>query len=486
MDFLSLYKKNCISIVFLVTIIFQTVSCSLECIEVPDRPCDRTFKIGYPIMSNHSIYEYYVLRGFDIFFDWADKQSFCIKEGGEEVRFCFTRPTCCVDADSRTFLDEYQDLALDPNTFLFADFDLTGKYAKVFTEPLERLLIATYATSHEFYNTSKHAFSTVPAFSVGISNIIPVYRLAGANSAILLKADLEIENIGDIELAELKDICDGLDAQLNRSYFSSIKTIKFHPYGKFEDDYVNKTATEIIEEDADLIIYCGNVGHVLEAILKKLRIYNYMPRGIISGGTREFKYDRDLANYITHVSLKISPDGGYPPAKCIESMEVYDKMFIERFPDDYFDDPIYMLGYASVNAACMLLNAIEISNSFDEAKLTHTIRTEVFKSLIGEIRYDSRNGNLNEGVAVQIVGNRDNIFSPAIFSNASLIYPAPTWDERVEVSKYHATEIAINIIVPIFILNSLGWAIYIIIFRKERKIIASSPIFLICMLIGKC
>lgn len=250
------------------------------------------------------------------------------------------------------------------------------------------------------------------------------------------------------------------------------------------ENYKN-VSMRLKELDSDLIIYCGNSGTLLQLILEEMMLIDYTPKGLLSGGTREYAFDRNVSNYITHVSLATEPPDGFAKGVYISNVHEYQEIFKKIFPHYVTDDPVYMYGFTGAFAGEILFNAIEASNSFDENDLAHAIRTEVYHSFLGEIKFSSNNGNINDGIAVQIANDRDNIFSPAIYSNATLIYPMPTWEERVESNKYHATEIVMMVILPLVIINSIGWIIYIYIKRYEKKIIASSPIFLLSMLIGK-
>src|SRR5690606_34302512 len=122
--------------------------------------------------------------------------------------------------------------------------------------------------------------------------------------------------------------------------------------------------------------------------------------------------------------------------------------------------------------------------SFDNRDIAHAIRTGVFNSFLGEITYSSQNSNLNPGIIFQNAYNVSNIIGPYTVSNSSLIYPMPKWDERYESRKIEPIEIAVIIFSSLFILNSLAWAIYVIIKRKEKVIYASSPVFLVSMIAG--
>lgn len=256
------------------------------------------------------------------------------------------------------------------------------------------------------------------------------------------------------------------------------------PYLTSDKSHHKETAKKIKELDSDLVIHCGADGEVLESIINEMKNIDYIPRGLMSGGTREYEFNPELSNFITFSSLLFSPDGGYPPGKYIKSSQEYDEIYSFIFPNRPIIEDIYKIGYASAIACEIVLNAIEKSQSFNEKDIIQYIRIETLNSFLAEIMFSSNNANLNEGIAIQLAKNKKNILSPAVVSNASIVYPMPTWEERIESKKYHPAEITMSVFLVLGMINSIAWAIFIIIFRKERKIAAASPLFLISMIIG--
>lgn len=136
-------------------------------------------------------------------------------------------------------------------------------------------------------------------------------------------------------------------------------------------------------------------------------------------------------------------------------------------------------------AACeLLLFGIEKSQAFDTPTLAHAIRTSTFNSFVGEFTFTAEGDNMYPGISLQGTYTHSNIIGPYSIVNATVIYPIPTWDERYEHNTLSGIEIAVIVILCIAILNSVGWIVYTVINRNEKKIIASSPLFLGCMLSG--
>lgn len=475
----------------IVLLFFNTIYCQGLTCSNPDLECTKHIKVGTSLAvldPNVSLPHVYFKVGIDVFMEWQKSQKFCITNNESvEVRFCFDEPEIKFDYNMAPVIEStFKQLDADPTIdYIFANIDGQANIAK---EAISkgRLLIASFAISPSFTNGSSNVFSVMPPYYVGISSIIPNYRFAGASTATLLKPDTE--NADEIHLQQFEETCYDVEKQLSRSYFTKVDVVKFLPdrNGEGANESYSLAANKLREIDNDLVIYCGTSGTILQIIIQNLRNSNYIPKGILSGGTKEFAFDRELANFVTHSSLITSPKDGFPPSKYIKTLDEYMEIFKKVHPEYYeTEDPVYMYGITYNFAFETLLNGIALARSFDNDALIHAIRTGIYESFIGETTYTSSNTNMNPGISVQIANDRNNIFAPSTVSNYTIVYPIPTWDERIESYKYHATEIVVIVILIICILNSLGWIAYVIIFRKEEKITASSPVFLICMLAGK-
>lgn len=184
--------------------------------------------------------------------------------------------------------------------------------------------------------------------------------------------------------------------------------------------------------------------------------------------------------------LKVSRDQlNYPDGSLIKNEEEYLKLYraVTKTTGE-IDDVTVKLGYFGAAAVEIIVSAVNISQSLDPRVVSDYIRRNIYQSFIGEFSYDARNVLLYPSNSVQYVGRYLNILAPNTIVNGTLIYPMPTWDEREFKDEYSGIEIAVMVILSVFIINSIIWGIVIWIKRKEKVIVASSPIFLVCMLIG--
>lgn len=183
-------------------------------------------------------------------------------------------------------------------------------------------------------------------------------------------------------------------------------------------------------------------------------------------------------------SLKVTqPEIGFPKGYYITSTEEYDALLLSLGAQL---DPAtrHSFGHFAAIACELILYGIETSGSFDSSSVAHAIRTATYPSFTGEISFKSDGSNMNPGISLQRNYTSYNIIGPSEVVNASVIYPIPTWNERLPNEGLLVVEIIAIILLCLAVVNSLGWCIYIIIHRDKKQIVASSPLFLTSMLIG--
>ena len=189
-------------------------------------------------------------------------------------------------------------------------------------------------------------------------------------------------------------------------------------------------------------------------------------------------------------SEKILPLG-FPTGSFIKNYEEYLSYLEEAHPELFPNGTLnateedYKLGSYGTIACEAILNAIMNLDSVDIDVVSDAIRRGIFSSFVGEISFDAQNQILLPGVSYQIINDSVlNILGPHGVSNNSLVFPMPVWKERKMRSTYHNIEIAVLVFLILALINSLIWLIVIIAIRDRKEVVASSPIFLVSMLIG--
>jgi hypothetical protein len=149
---------------------------------------------------------------------------------------------------------------------------------------------------------------------------------------------------------------------------------------------------------------------------------------------------------------------------------------------DYTSTSLAMaMGYA-------LNEAIVKTQSIDMDTVAAAFPTILSNSFYGKIAFNGFGQDDAKSLANMQYGVNHTleIVSPLSASTASMIYPMPTWDERIWVKKPfdYAGEKAIAVITALAVLFSLAMGILTFIYRDRKAIIASSPFFLYIMLTG--
>lgn len=127
---------------------------------------------------------------------------------------------------------------------------------------------------------------------------------------------------------------------------------------------------------------------------------------------------------------------------------------------------------------------IAANSTEDIVSIADSIRRNIYTSFVGDIYYDAQNRIMNPGIVIQYAYESHNALGPYTIANESLIYPMPTWAQRVQRTNYSAIEIVVFVFLVLSILNSIGWLIYVVYNRQKKEITANSPIFLVSMLVG--
>lgn len=121
------------------------------------------------------------------------------------------------------------------------------------------------------------------------------------------------------------------------------------------------------------------------------------------------------------------------------------------------------MGLFTMFACEILLKSMQLSDTVDDIdSILKKLKFSRFNSMLGEIYYSSTNENQNGGVSLQKLPESMGIIGPYQVTNASLIYPMPTWSEREYDTRYHASEIGMIVILSIGMINIMVWSIILV------------------------
>jgi hypothetical protein len=137
----------------------------------------------------------------------------------------------------------------------------------------------------------------------------------------------------------------------------------------------------------------------------------------------------------------------------------------------------------------ILHEAIRRAQSFSAASVRSAMAQLSFTTFLGKISFNALGYNeLLPFTATQRDENNDiQILAPLIASTDDIVYPMPTWSERAQqlVAYQNAAEKTIVSLAGILMAGCLALGTFVIYHsRSHRVIIASSPLFLLMMLLG--
>lgn len=175
----------------------------------------------------------------------------------------------------------------------------------------------------------------------------------------------------------------------------------------------------------------------------------------------------------------------FPPSTELTSSESFYQRYSEFSNGTYLDMTSAPL---AMGMAYALEEAITKTGSIDPILVFQAFPTILMNSFFGKIAFNGFGHNDAKNVAnVQLNSEHGlELISPLSASTASMIYPIPTWSERVWVKRPfdYAGEKAVAVIVGLAILFSIVMAVLTFVYRSTKAIVASSPLFLFIMLTG--
>lgn len=410
-----------------------------------------------------------ILKGIYKFFEYWVNNHYDLIINGEKYQL-----DLIMYEDDRSFesmKENFLKLVTEDNVDLLlggSSIDSFIVSADIAEEYGRALLVMSPVTN--IYENKTSVFNVYPNTYSQLQDILPLLRVAGVKSvhALELKGDVKA--------------CYHLEEIMKENNIDELVITEY------TDETIDETVDKIIELDKDLFLYCSmnltNFNNIAELFYKK----KYVPRSSINLSMDKYNLDTRYVDYwiMYHYYLE---GVDYPDTKYIGSYENLKKLATEYFKNN----PDYYLNVDNHKATILLIwTKIELAlNGLINSRLTSrysiidSIRRSKYDSLIGKISFASDNTHLISGIGYQIINNdTKNLLFPGVLSNATLVYPSPTYEERVKNSGIKEIEIAVYVFVSILIINSALWILYIFLNKDKTPIKSSSPIFLIGMLIG--
>lgn len=409
------------------------------------------------IVSSYKFFEYWINNNVEINIDGDDYSiKFIIYE------------------DDRTGIeDNYIKLAdEDECHVLFSDGSIMAGEISAEIANERKLPLLVTSPQPNVYKNRTSVFNVYPNPYSQLKDILPSLRVSG------------IKSIHVLDMSNSTKACYDIEEIFEENSITDITKTIYSQYGTEFEEAIDK----VIELDKDLLMYCNMNQTNYNELTRILSERKYMPRAGLNLMLDKFDLNDTYSDYWLMFQVPIK-GLKQPKTKYFGDFEDIRKdmeEFFKLYPQyevsiDEWEENIVMI----LSKLELALDAIIVSNSLDRNDIVDAIRRAKFDSFIGKISFASDNTHLISGVAYQQINDTvKNILLPSVLSNASIIYPAPQFDERVRDDSLRNIEIIVYVFIGIGMINSIFWILYVIINRKTKIIHSSSPIFLIGMLIG--
>jgi len=243
----------------------------------------------------------------------------------------------------------------------------------------------------------------------------------------------------------------------------------------------HRALDDVISKNVDALFIC-DYGDGSELALEYLRERNWLPKSLTLGMYLGNFKDASLLDYVTTIHA-FDVNSRFPMQESFTDSAGYSRLVQQNYGAEVSD----------VMAKCTLsgmlyTNAISTANSNTSDELLASMSISQLASFMGTSAFDAIRRQTLSALVVQYTHNATlhHVIGPALAAADSLIYPMPTWSERVFNPKWEAngTEVASVVLICFGGVSSLAWALFLLIFWRNRVVYAASPLFLLTILIG--
>jgi cell division protein FtsB len=311
-----------------------------------------------------------------------------------------------------------------------------------------------------------------------LTSYLPYLRVAKAESIAVLRVN-EIFQIelcqGALEQAELNGLELKFSRNMNFSYtfFSAVSTEKDKQAWRVALD-------DIIAINPDALFIC-DYGQATEFAVAYMKTKNWLPKSLTITTRISAWTDPSNLNYITSTT-SYDRQARFPKQTNFENSAGYDTLVRSR----YNVAPTAVAARSTL-AGMIFSNALKVAASNSSQDILTALSTAQFSSFMGTSVFDAGRRQTLAALVVQLTnnGSSSNVVGPALAAVEQLIYPIPTWEERIFAPKWgHGVEIAGAVLMAIGGAVNVAWIIFLIIHWNHRVIVAASPLFLLAMLLG--
>lgn len=337
------------------------------------------------------------------------------------------------------------------------------------------MMMSSYDASTQWSNL-ENTYSSVTAATRVLLSSLPELRLAQAVTVTVYNTTSRSET------------CQGF---INQAAFNALEVRHIYQGGETKTaatlaelsaadiSSLSAAVDQFISWNSDVLVLCESSA-AIEWILNEFKRRDYTPNAILISQAPENPTDLSVFEFVTQ-PLYYHKDANFPAQVQFGTSA------------DYNDNYSRIFGIpATSDAAKATLAGLLFTNLFVQINSTNPDLVAErmpfdtnFPSFMGLAAFDVLGRQTIDALSVQTAFGVDRINGPALASTSQLIYPIPSWKERIFDPKWgKPTEIAGAVLCAIGIATSLFWMGFVVYNWKDRAIRAASPVFLLALLLG--
>lgn len=335
------------------------------------------------------------------------------------------------------------------------------------------------ALSSEAYFAIPGSYGAVTANIFAMTSYLPYLRVAKASKVAVVYVD-EVYQV---------ELCYGVTSQAALNSLSVVaEYVMPFDYDTFGDVKSNQTRMNIwisaldaiIEHQVDALFIC-DYGSNAEFAVSYLKKKGWAPKSLTLSTLFTQWEDPSNLDYITTLS-SYNKNARFPAQASFGDSATFDQLMRQRFG--------VAASHNSARAALggmIFTQAIKNAKDNSTAAINTALATGQFSSFMGTSAFDTSSRQTLASLAIQMMNSTkvNNVIGPALAAADTLVYPIPSWDERIFNPKWgNGTEIAGAVLMCIGGVATIAWIIFLIVHWNHRVIVAASPLFLLTILLG--
>lgn len=379
--------------------------------------------------------------------------------------------------------DVYDQMAKNSSIdFLFAPIDWEGVTVRNYSYYVSGvpMMVSSGDSSENFYQIPG-SFGSPTANTMTLTSWLPYLRVSQAKTIAILSVT---DNIYQNQL------CEGVEANAPLSDLTVVYSNYSMPFnwwtlGKIDGNPVNTAIWTAALENIralkpDAVVICDYT-YGGEFALRHMRETNWMPKSVALSPLYKSFNDPSLLNYVI-VPAQYHKNAKSTTQTYFTDSAGYDALIYQRYGVPA-NSIMAQATLAGMLWTAMLTNAP--TNSTDS--FINTMGRLQLNSFMGKTTFDVENRQTLLSLVTQILNASTitNIIGPAQAAAAPLIYPMPTWQERIFNPKWgSAVEKVATAFMVLGAVISIAWLIFLFYYWKHPVVYAASPLFCVTIVVG--